>query len=136
MKRIGFFISSVFLALLIMVSSCFASQYAIKEMTPSVNRALKGRQARYAELQTLKRAGAVGENNRGYVTSLGGGSSGAVVSAENADREVIYRTLVDQNSLGANGMREVEKAFAEVQAEKAAPGEMVQSAAGDWQAKA
>ena len=136
MKRAGFLISSFFLVFLMGLSLCFASQYDLKTMTPEVNQALKGRQARYQQLQSLKRAGIVGENNRGYAEVLKSDPAAlTLVTAENADRSVIYQALVSQNELGPNGMKEVEKAFADVQNEKAAPGEMVQAPAGDWKRK-
>ena len=136
MKRTRLFIASLSIALLMAISTALAGQYDLKTITPEINQALKGRQARYQKLQALKQSGAIGENNRGYAAALTGDPTAAsVVSAENTDRGVIYRALVDQNALGPNGMREVEKAFAEVQNDKALPGEMVQSASGNWTRK-
>lgn len=86
----------------------FAANYDIREMTPEVKNALAGRQSRYAELQAAKQSGAVRENNEGLVS----GNSG-LVSAENNDRMVIYRTIAQQNNLGAEGLELVKKAFAE-----------------------
>ena len=129
MKR-PFLIIPYLLMLGIAVSPCFAAQYDFKKMTPEIEAALKNRQARFMALQQLKQTGAVGENNQGYVTSLQGDS--ALVSQENRDRETIYHGLVAQNNLGPGGMPEVQRAFAEVQREKASAGEMVQSSSGEW----
>ncbi|MBU9889462.1 MAG: YdbL family protein [Candidatus Omnitrophica bacterium] len=115
------------------VPLCQAGQYDFKEITPEISAALKGRQARFSELQRLKQTGAVGEGNQGYVASLGGGQS--LVAQENRDREVIYRGLVEQNRLGPNGLREVQRVFAEVQRDKAGSGEMVQLPSGAWTRK-
>ena len=129
MKR--FFLKiSYLLMLVIVVPTCFAVQYDFKKMTPEIEAALKNRQARFVALQQLKQAGAVGESSQGYVTSLQGDS--ALVSQENRDREVIYHGLVVQNNLGPGGMPEVQRAFAEVQREKASAGEMIQSSSGEW----
>ncbi len=136
MKSIRSFFFLCTLFFLIAASLCFAGQYDFKTITPEIDQALKGRQARYSQLQTLKQQGLIGENSRGYVDSLKGDPSvAAVVTQENNDRGVIYRALVSQNALGPNGMREVENAFAEVQREKAVPGEMVQSPSGAWARK-
>lgn len=137
MKRTFFFLSVLCLALAIVATPCFAGQYDLKTVTADIDQALKGRQARYKQLQALKGMGTIGENNRGYVTCLKEDSvAEAVAAAENADRKTIYRALVEQNGLGANGMYQVEKAFAEVQNEKAFPGEMVQApTSGDWRRK-
>lgn len=111
-----------------------AAQYDIKTMTPEIQQALENRQNRYAELANLKAQGSIGENNRGYVESRNGSAS-STVAAENADRGVIYQAIVDQNSLGPSGLSKVEAVFAEVQNEKAKPGEPVQLPSGEWTRK-
>lgn len=136
MKRRNIFSGIFFLFFFATLAAGYAGQYDLKQMTPEVDRALKNRQGRYSQLQVMKREGLIGENNRGYVTALKGDPAAeALTVAENGDRQVIYRALVEQNSLGPNGMREVERAFAEVQSEKASVGEMVQSSSGDWAGK-
>ncbi|HNX68605.1 MAG TPA: DUF1318 domain-containing protein [Candidatus Omnitrophota bacterium] len=133
MKRSGFFIPIFLIASFMIASACFAGQYDLKQITPEIDQALKGRQARYARLQSLKQQGLVGENSRGYVTELkGGAAAGEVVASENRDRKVIYHALVGQNALGPNGMREVENVFADVQREKALSGEMIEASSGNW----
>lgn len=133
MKRVTFLMVPLLLVSFLGISPCFAAQYDLKTITPQVDQALKNRQGRFQQLQGLKQAGIIGENNKGYVTELKSDpGAAAVVVAENADRGVIYRALVDQNALGPNGMREVERAFSEVQNEKAVSGEMVQSPSGNW----
>lgn len=136
MKRAILYIFSWMLLLSITATVGFAGEYDFKKMTPEVQQALQNRQARYSQLQFLKQSEILGENNRGYVTSLKNDpSSAALAAAENNDRGIIYRALVEQNALGPNGMVEVQKAFAEVQRDKATPGEMLQSPSGDWSKK-
>ena len=133
MKKAALLLAAFLLISSMAISPCFAARYDLKTMTPQVDQALKSRQARFVQVQSLKQAGAVGENNRGYLTVLKESPSIAgLIAEENSDRGIIYRALVDQNALGPNGMTEVEKAFAEVQSEKAAQGEMVQSPPGEW----
>jgi len=111
----------------------YAAQYDIKTMTPEVQRALDGRKQRYDSVQSLKGNGAIGENNQGYVTVLNSGSGAdSLAQPENADRSVIYNTIVEQNGLGGGGLEKVQIAFAEVQRERARGGDMIQLPNGDW----
>jgi len=137
MKRIATSLLATLLVLLTATASCVAADYDFKRMTPEIQQALKNRQTRYRELQGLKQSGIIGENNKGYVTNLkdGNTAAGTVASAENRDRRVIYEALAEQNALGNQGLLQVQKAFAEVQGDKASPGEMVQSASGSWKKK-
>ena len=136
MKQIRLLGLAVGLVMLTATSLCFATDYDYKTMTPDIEKALKNRQARYYQLQSLKQEGVVGENNKGYVTDLKDNAAAATLTAaENQDRRVLYEALAEQNKLGGNGLLEVQRAFAEVQEEKAIPGEMVQSPSGDWKKK-
>jgi uncharacterized protein YdbL (DUF1318 family) len=118
------------------MANAWAAQYDIKEMTPDVQNALNNRSARYESLQSLKAAGQVGENSRGYVEALNGSSAGsAVVSSENADRRIIYQAIVKQNALPSSALAQVEEAFAEVQRDKARPGDSIQMPSGQWKKK-
>ena len=110
-----------------------ARAYDLKEMTPPVKAAFHGRKARYADLKAFEKQGVVGENNRGYVTTLGAAAGAPdVVDAENADRKVIYKAIVQQNELADSDLVTVEKAFAQVRRNKAEPGEKVQDESGTW----
>ena len=117
--------------------TALAGSYDIKEMTPAVNRALENRSAHYETLHQLKSAGEIGESNQGYVQVLKNASTraAALAETENADRRIIYKAIVDQNGLGPQGLVEVQKAFAEVQRDKAKPGEFIQVHSGEWMQK-
>ena len=107
-------------------------QYSIKTMTPQVEQALENRRGRYDELDQLKVKGLVGENNHGYAQALSADNQAkSLVDAENADRKVIYQTIAEQNGL-TGAMITIEKVFAQVQADKASSGEMIQTVDGDW----
>jgi uncharacterized protein YdbL (DUF1318 family) len=109
------------------------AEYEIKNMTPEIESAFGGRQARYARLQALKAEGSAGENNRGYVEALRpGGEVTAVVKDENADRRTIYQAIATQNQLGPQGLATVETVFAEVQRDKARPDDTIQLPSGEW----
>ncbi len=135
MKTIRFLLISSFLIGLGFSPTLQASQYDIKEMTPEISQAIKNRQARYAELQTLKQNNKVGETNQGYAADLGNASAVSIVAAENRDRKVIYHAIANQNNLGPSGFKTIEKVFAEVQREKASAGESIQLADGTWSTK-
>ena len=114
----------------------FAGEYDIKVMTPAIQQAIQGRQARYFQLDQLKQAGALGENNQGYVqVRESSPAAESVAQAENYDRQVIYQAIVEQNGLGPEGMANVQAVFAEVQRGKARPGEWFQSRTGEWTEK-
>jgi uncharacterized protein len=133
-----FYVFGLALGLLILTATSlgFAADYDYKTMTPDIEKALKNRQARYYQLQSLKQEGVIGENNKGYVTDLKDNTTAStMVAAENKDRRVMYEALAEQNKLGNTGLLEVQKAFADVQSEKASPGDMVQSSSGDWKKK-
>jgi len=109
------------------------ASYDLREMTPEVQTALQGRQARYAELQRLKSESILGEDNRGFVKMLRESTEArGVAQTENQDREVIYRAIVDQNQLGPDGMTQVQQVFAEVQRGKAKSGDLIQLRSGEW----
>jgi uncharacterized protein YdbL (DUF1318 family) len=115
-------------------SNALAASYDIKEMTPEVKSALDARRGRFDQLAALKAEGKVGENNQGYVEVLSGGGVGAesLVSAENSDRKMIYKTIVAQNGLPGDALSTVEKVFAQVQRDKAASGDSIQNESGAW----
>ncbi len=136
MKRIYVLGLAVSLAILTSTSVCFAANYDYKTMTPDIEQALKNRQARYQQLQSLKQEGVIGENNKGYVTDLkNNAASASLAAAENQDRRVLYEALASQNNLGGSGLLEVQRAFAEVQRDKATAGDMIQSSDGNWKKK-
>ena len=110
--------------------------YDIKEMTPAVKAALESRRARFENLKALKAQRFIGENNQGYVQVLTGGpATKEIADAENADRSLIYRTIVKQNDLPSKALKTVEEVFAGVQRDKAASGDQIQTPEGDWVAK-
>ncbi len=129
--------------LLIVLSACLLAvsynhvvlaqgKYSIKEMTPQVQGALENRRDRFDKLKELKASGAIGENNQGYVQVLAKGEGAdEIVSAENADRKLIYEAIAKQNEL-QGALDTIEKVFAQVQRDKATAGDKIQTEAGDW----
>ena len=88
---------------------------------------------RLAQLDQLKSSGAVGENNRGFVEIRdGGGDASSVVSAENADREVVYGAIAKQAGSTAE---QVGRARARQIAAGSAKGVWLQKDDGSWYKK-
>ena len=126
-------ISAVILFLFLFAGNLAAGQYDIKQMTPEIQQALQGRQARYNSLQDMKDEGKIGENNQGYIEEIGGASGlDYMVQSENQDRGTLYRAIVQQNNLPDSGLAQVEAAFADVQREKARSGNSIQMSSGEW----
>lgn len=96
--------------------------------------AVKARMAqRLAALDELKAKGAVGENNRGFVEARAADpAAGAVMSAENSDRESVYAALAKQTGTSAD---QVGRARAKQIASGSAAGVWVQKEDGAWQRK-
>ena len=109
--------------------------YDLKQMTPQLQDALNSRRDRFEELRALKAAGAIGENDHGYVEVLKPTiGADAIAAAENKDRKMIYQAIAQQNGL-ENAVSTIESVFAQVQRDKAAPGEQIQMEDGHWAAK-
>ncbi len=136
MRTLGILSVIVILSAVLMPFSARAeAKYALKEMTPEVSAALEARRARFDNLADLKSKGMVGEDNQGYVKALVSAPEvEEAVAAENNDRTVVYTTIAAQNDL-AGEMSTIEKVFAEVQRDKAKPGEKIQDGNGQWVAK-
>ena len=81
-------------------------------------------------IKKLKADGIVGEDNQGYLQFVGGNKAKAdVVAAENKDRETVYTAIAKQQGTTAEL---VGKRRALQIANKAAPGEWLQDAGGNW----
>ena len=96
--------------------------------------AVKARIAqRLPAIDAHKASGAIGENNRGFVeVRNGGGDAASVISAENADREVVYAAIAQHSGtsaavVGATRAKQI--------AEHSAPGVWLQAETGTWYKK-
>ena len=113
-----------------------AAAYDIKEMTPEIKSALESRRARFDEVRAYKDQGVIGENNQGYLELLSEDAGAkTLVQAENNDRRLIYKAIVEQNNLAESELERVEKAFAQVQRDKATAGDKIQNSDGQWVSK-
>src|SRR3989338_1097645 len=150
MRKFRIVLSFLFLitGMVLMPRLSLAAEYDLKELTSDVKTALENRRVRFEQLRAYKEKGVIGENNHGYVEFLtrrihteGGlymeashdydleddsvAKVKALVEAENQDRRWIYKTIIQQNNLIPGELEKVEKAFAQVQKDKANPGDKI-----------
>ena len=132
-RRKGMLILLAFFSMAHPFLAAAAQSYDLKEMTPAVEQAIEGRKARFGVLHGFKQQGIVGEGNHGFAEVLGASLEAVpIIQAENQDRLVIYKAIVEQNGLGPSGYDDIQKVFAEVQRGKAQPGELIQRPSGEW----
>jgi len=107
--------------------------------TPEVVAVIESRRARFPELGAATAKGCIGENNQGLLDARSGTGCPAnvatLVTAENRDRMVLYRTLVEQNNMPPGDIARVQAAFAKAHRDKAPAGAWVQDDAGQWSRK-
>ena len=95
--------------------------------------AVKARmEQRLAQVDALKETGAIGENNRGFLEIRGGGDAGAIVSAENKDREIVYAAVAQKTGSTADLVGR--KRAARI-AQNSRSGVWVQDEGGNWKKK-
>ena len=88
---------------------------------------------RLPEIAALKAKGVVGENNLGFLEiRTGNGAHKQIVKAENNDRREVYKAIAAK---AGTSLEVVGKRRAIQIAEKAGPGEWLQSADGQWYQK-
>ncbi|MFO1522318.1 MAG: YdbL family protein [Kiritimatiellia bacterium] len=89
--------------------------------------------ARLPQIDAMKKSGAIGENNLGYLeVRAASAPAEKLAGEENADRKVVYQAIGAQQGTSADT---VGKLRARQIAEKAAPGVWVQDEGGVWRKK-
>ena len=108
----------------------------IRVQTPELMKAINSRRGRVAEIDQLKAKACLGESNRGLLEPRPGpgcpASLAQLVGAENADREFIYTTLMQQNNIPASDAARIHAAFAKANRDRARSGEWIQQENGQW----
>ncbi|MDD5737706.1 MAG: DUF1318 domain-containing protein [Candidatus Omnitrophica bacterium] len=87
----------------------FTNAYAEEGMSSDVEKAALRRRDRKDELVSWERKGVIGENRMGLVEARSGQAPGGLVSAENADRMVIYKAISQKNGAA---LEDVQKLYA------------------------
>ncbi len=108
----------------------------IRVRTPELMKAIESRRARRAELDQWKRRGCIGETNQALLEARPGQDCSPevarLIGAENADRQYIVRTLMEQNNMPQADAPRVYAAFAKIRRERSNPGDWVQQEDGSW----
>ncbi len=107
---------------------------AVTAFAESAGDIRKRMEQRLPQIDALKSQEVVGENNRGYLEERksGAATAGAVVSAENSDREAVYALIAKQTGATTES---VGRARAKQIAANSHPGVLVQDEAGNWAKK-
>ncbi len=125
MKRKTIFSAILFLICGLMITGVYSSAFAggIKERMKS----------RLPVITALKAKGVIGENNRGYLQFLGGGTEQAnVVNEENNDRKKVYTAIARQQGTTPDAVGK-RRSFKLIKLAK--PGEKFQDSNGNWQTR-
>lgn len=115
----------IHIILLILIPFVFAFSYQV--WAQGIKERMK---ARLPVLKALKKEGAIGENNLGYLEFIGSKKKKEdVVQAENADRKRVYSAIAKKQGTTETlvGKRRAAKLF-----QNAKPGEWVKDAKGKW----
>lgn len=102
--------------------------------TPVFAQDIKERmKARVPVISDLKAKGIVGENNKGFLEFRGPQEKADIVSAENADRALVYEAIAKQQNTTSDlvGTRRA----LQIRNEVAGPGEWLQDDSGNWYKK-
>jgi uncharacterized protein YdbL (DUF1318 family) len=107
--------------------------------TPEVARASQSRRDRRPTVREWKNRGCIGETNQGFTVARPGDGCGsavaALISAENADRRVVYDAFMKENKVPATDLDRVYRAFAKARQERSRPNDWIQLESGEWTRK-
>jgi uncharacterized protein YdbL (DUF1318 family) len=111
----------------------------LKTETPEIRASVESRRVRFPSLSAAMTQGCVGENNQGLVEARPGtgcpNDVGTLVAAENKDRMLLYRTLVEQNNMPPADIARVQTGFARAHRQRVPAGAWVQDDGGQWMRK-
>ncbi len=125
------------------VSAAYAQEQvpAPEVSNPAIRKIIDSRAQRLPQLNKYKRAGVIGENNKGFVEVLkleavsGLGERAEVqrlVRAENADREQLYKEIAAATNVDASQIPRIGETYAEKLRELAHSGDWIQQPDGRW----
>lgn len=120
--------------LLLLLSLLFALPALSAAQEPSPESIRKRMEANLPKIDALKKAGKVGETNKGYLearTALDAGQK-ALVKEENADRKSVYEALARRAKAS---VQEIERTRAELIRRRTKAGIWLQNADGEWYRK-
>jgi hypothetical protein len=118
--------------LLLLVLCASSPVWAAQELGPEAIR--KRMEANLPRIDSLKKAGKVGETNRGYLEARGSldDSEKELVKTENADRKSVYETLAQRANASLD---QIERARADLIRKRSTAGVWLQDVTGKWYQK-
>jgi uncharacterized protein len=121
---------SAIYTIFLIIGICFLSLNISAGNAAEINARMK---ARLPEIVSLKKAGIIGENNKGYLEYIGSDRQKEnIVNAENNDRKIIYKLIAIQQKTTKSY---VGKLRANQIAKKADKGYWIQKSNGEWYKK-
>ena len=132
-SQVGIYSRSLLLFLVLaIVGGAFWLTNPLKADQPLTQKSSTGSGIYDFELTVSDTGGLFLGNNKLNSELLNSGSGAeSIIKAENTDRKIIYTTIADQNNL-KGAVETIEKVFAQVQFDKAQPGDKVQEESGKW----
>ena len=96
-----------------------------------IKQSLNNMKKRLPQVVALKKAKAIGEDNKGFLVALKADGK-VITAAENGDRRVVYSAVAKKHGISAD---QVGKQRAIQIHQKAASGTMLQDGSGKWREK-
>lgn len=121
-----------------LISEAYAQTTQIKYLTPEIKSAIERRKSRYSQIEELLDEGSLGEGNLGLLEIRGRSKIVSdeelkdIVSEENNDRMFIYTSILEQNNLPKEALRDIQGAFAKERQERVSRGVWIQLSNGEW----
>lgn len=116
----------------------YAQSAQLKYLTDEIKQAIERRKSRYSQIEAFLSEGSVGENNQGLLEIrqksgiLSDKELKDIVSEENNDRMFIYRSILQQNNLTPDALKDIQAAFARERQERVSQGSWIQLPDGEW----
>ena len=111
--------------------------------TPAIRGIKESIKNRFPQLKPFYDRGAIGENNKGYVSAVDitglelreRSLANSLIAQENRDRASLYKEIAAANRLGPESVSKIEKIFANSWRNKSQSGWWVQNDNGEWKKK-
>jgi len=125
------------------ISTVYAEDIDLNITTPAIRTIIERMKTRYPEIARFTNTGVVGESYDGMLVIRDmGGLTGEdirtvkrVLSAENSDREMLYKELATANKISLSEIDKIKTIFSETRREKAKAGDWFKDQNGTWSQK-
>ena len=121
-----------------LISDAHAQSTRLKYMTDEIKTAVERRRERNPRIEDLLSRGILGEDNKGLLAIRSKSKDFSedevkdIVTEENADRMLIYRSIQEQNELPSEALPRIQSIFAEERHGRVKEEVWIQLSNGDW----